>query len=249
MRIYISKEVREAVEKAKRRYSKYGFDSQLESLQKAIIKTHNVDDIIFFAENIPEADIERLEDEIISIASKDKFYSYGISDFVFYVKQCNVDKLQDAVLKFGNAYALLEFAQYVSSANIELLQEAILKTNDIKRIYEFAKNVPNADIKSLEDAIVKSKNYDFIISFAEDVKDANISRLEDIIIETKDCLLYSIFVTQVKSANIEKFANAIQYMEYNYVIGDIKGIINKERRKKEKEQDVDLTEEINQIRC
>ena len=87
-------------------------------------------DSISFAEKYYNiVNIERIEDAIIK--SKSSLVAYWICEFARKVKGANISKLEDTVIKSGDAYHIYEFARDIKGANITRLEDAIIKTKKI----------------------------------------------------------------------------------------------------------------------
>lgn len=65
---------------------------------------------------------------------------------------------------------MIEFAIYVKDCNIDLLEQKVLDYKNSKYCYEFAKNVSRANVLKHQDILIWSRNYDLMPFFARDVK-------------------------------------------------------------------------------
>ena len=139
---------------------------------------------------------------------------HGNASYIYYfaidVKGANIEKLEDAIIKAGNFEYIKLFAKKVHGANVEKIEDSVISTNNAERIYEFAIDVKDANIEKLEDAIIATKDSEYIYKFAMNVKEANIEKLEDALISLRYAHHYIYeFAKNVKGANIEKLENAI----------------------------------------
>ena len=78
------------------------------------------------------------------------------------------------------------FARNIKGANIEKIEDAIIAYGDFEFIYYFATEVEGADIEKLEDAIIATGNAEYIYLFARDVKGANKEKLLHALINIQD---------------------------------------------------------------
>ena len=78
------------------------------------------------------------------------------------------------------------FARDIKGANIEKIEDAIIAYGDFEFIYYFAEEVEGANIEKLEDAIIATGNAEYIYLFASDVKGANKEKLLHALINIQD---------------------------------------------------------------
>lgn len=134
---------------------KFGTKEYIDSFNKKFPKKEYTIEEVSFAllEARNGIDIEKNQNIVINsnIAS-------AILDFAKFVKGCDLERLEDAIIKCGRY--IVAFACLVKDANITKLEDAIISTNDPEIIYFFAEqyarhytNTSKLDIEKLRKAI------------------------------------------------------------------------------------------------
>ncbi len=109
-----------------------------------------------------------------------------IYNFAKYVKNANIEKLENAIIRTRNAKYISMFAVCIKGANIEKLENAVILTKDNVGIVWFATNVQGANVEKLENVVIKFLDAKCIYNFARDVKNADIAKLTIAILNTKN---------------------------------------------------------------
>lgn len=159
-------------------YYDYVNDKRLED---AVIKSRNAEYIYWFALEIKEANIPKLENAIIeseSIISQGENARY-ICCFAKDIKGANITKLEDAIIESYNTQYIYWFARDVKGANISRLENIIIESKSAKYIYCFARAVKGANISKLKDAILKTRDIYYILLFAMDILKIEIKELNE----------------------------------------------------------------------
>ena len=118
---------------------------KVESLDELIKYDKTGEWVYFYAKNIPNADVEKLQIAIIEKDKKGRWTYYFARD----VPNTNIQKLQNAVIeKDKTGEWSYWFARDVEGADIQKLQNAVIEKDKKGRwTYYFARDVPNAKVK------------------------------------------------------------------------------------------------------
>ena len=76
-----------------------------------------------------------------------------------------LNELQEVIIATKNSWKIYEFARDVKGADILKLQDEIIKLGDAEYIYLY-KSIKGSDINTLKDAILKTNNAEYIYGFA-----------------------------------------------------------------------------------
>lgn len=181
-----------------------------------------------YAKEIPEANIEKLEEAICKTKNAEYIYK-----FAFDIKLRNLSKLEEAICRTQNAKYIYEFANRIQSkySDMSKLEDAICKTDDAEYIYKFAQYIVKANISKLEDAIVRINNQEYVFRFIQ-IKGANIMRLQEEIIKGKNAIyIYHLALYFDNCSMDEMFLSKledaiIQTKDYKVIMDFIKNIKN-----------------------
>ena len=142
--------------------------------------------IYAFARDIRGADINLLEDAIISKWNPEYLYLFAKD-----IKGADIKRLESALVSLAEvqdcAEYIIDFAADIPEANIELLQTG-MKNADSWDIVKFAKNVPGANIEYLQDILADILTWAYecynyldlfndVSSFFEQTEVANIDKM------------------------------------------------------------------------
>lgn len=147
-------------------------NADIEKIQDIIINSDSRTKgsyISAFAINIKNANIEKLQDAIINLNINNLYNIHNIIEFAIYVKDCNIDLLEQKVLDYKSSSYCYEFAKNVPRANALKHQEIITLSNDHRLMYLFARDVKKSDKQALSEVILKSLNYHYINLFYKEI--------------------------------------------------------------------------------
>ena len=145
------------------------------------------------------------------------------------VRKKVLSKLEDTIIKTGNAKSIYEFLicvieSKIEGANIPKLEEALIATRNAEYIFKLAifsveSKMEGFNISKLEDALIATGNAEYIFklvifSVKSKVEGANILKLEDALIATRNAeYIYKLAIFSVESKvegfNISKYEDAL----------------------------------------
>lgn len=133
--------------------------SNKEELTDAIIASENAtaEDIYEFAYRVEGANIDKLQEAIIS--KSERGVGRWICKFAKNVDDVNLDKFQDWAIQSQNNFCIREIAKIRGKAGlpIDKLEDAVIKYGDAFSIQEFSMEVKGSNSEKLQKAFEKAK--------------------------------------------------------------------------------------------
>ena len=146
-----------------------------------------MDKIIEIINNIPNIDLQLIEDYIVNSNSSKCIYEYCLNG-----RYLNIKSLEDKILDLNQLAFICLFAIKIKNANIIRIEEYIrnnCKIEYIKEIVEFYEimvNIGLIDISKYEDTIIKLNNPRYMYDLARKYKNCNLLKIEAAIIKSND---------------------------------------------------------------
>ena len=168
-----------------------------------------MDKIIEIINNIPNIDLQLIEDYIVNSNSSKCIYEYCLNG-----KYLNIKSLEDKLLDLNQLAFICLFAIKIKGANIIRIEEYIrnnCKIEYIKEIVEFYEimiNIGLMDISKYEDTIIKLNNPRYMYDLARKYKNCNLLKIEAAIIKSNDSE-YIYKFAKYKCVNLEKLEDAL----------------------------------------
>lgn len=145
-------------------------------------KSNNIIRICDFANNIENANIDKIIDGVIK--SND---INSIITFAKNAKNVNIEKLEDAVIQMGSALDIYTFARNVKGIRTNLLADTLIEKGNNHVIWLFARDIKSAPVDKLADFIIKTKDPDYIYKFIT-IEGSPLDKLVDALLETKSII-------------------------------------------------------------
>ena len=164
--------------------------------QNRILESGSLQLMLKFAKEVPNSDIEILQQKIVD--SHSPIWNYH---FVKEVKKADIKKSEEIVLEYGNPEIIYSFAKNIKGADIKAHEKAIIKSGNAKYCRMFAQDFANADFDSLQQAVIESHDVKECFEFAKLPK-ADVLSLGQVVIDSRDLYYNYIFAETIYGADI-----------------------------------------------
>lgn len=178
-----------------------------------------LDIIIDIINNVPNINLQIVENYIISSNSSKCIYIYALNG-----KVVNLKLLEDKIIELNQIVYLCLFGQNINGSNILKIEKYIRnngKKEYIKEICEFYEVMIERGIISIsnyEDAIIRLNYTRYLYDIARKYKDCNMLKIEDAIINTNDAE-YIYRFAKLKGIDLNKEEDAlINLYDLNYLV-------------------------------
>ena len=181
----------------------------ISKIQDYIVRSGKSKYIIWFACNVPNANIDKLEDVIIATGDAEDMYNFFV-ELRAYKKNVNVGRLVNAIIATKDAEYIYKLALALQ-LGFGINYQSIDVDRDIeymKFVKEFVlaskSRIKASDdyVRELENAMVNTYGNKFIGLFARDISGADVGRLENVIIDREDAVSAALFPRYVKPQNL-----------------------------------------------
>lgn len=180
-------------------------------MQEVILKKKEPKYALLFAQHIPHADIQALQNLVLNSDHKDKI-KY-ICKFACFVAGADKKKLENIIAKevskqpYKKARWAHMFIKNVPGANIDKFKNSILKSRKPRYLFELAKHVDSRrEISQIENIIIKLQSYTYIRLLAQKISAANVSKLEQAVLDTGNGKEIKKFARAVKKSKIRNLS-------------------------------------------
>lgn len=168
------------------------FKIDLNQLGRAIIESKNPLYALYYVRMLKPKDKKPFENVVIDSENARIAYVYAREN----PHDCNVEKLEEIVLKNGDAQDSAYFVADVSGCNAEKHKAKILDEGDPYACYLYAKKMQpvGKELKQFEDVVIDSEDAEIGYQFAKDVYLADKGRLGRMVLEngsTEDIICYA----------------------------------------------------------
>ena len=165
--------------------------------QSRILESGSLQLALKFAKEVPDADIDILQQKIIESGSP--IWNY---QFVKDVKNADIKKAEEVILKSCHPEINFLFAKNIKGADIKAHEQTIIKSGDAKHCRMFAQEFIEADFKGLQQAVIESGDVKECFEFAKLPK-ADILALGQVVIDSRDIYYNYIFAETIYGADVD----------------------------------------------
>ncbi|MBQ8749650.1 MAG: hypothetical protein IJZ29_04210 [Clostridia bacterium] len=172
------------------------FKIDLNALSNAVIKSENPYFALNYVRILKPKDKSDFEKIIIDSKNAHIASMYAVEN----KDDCNIQKLEEIVLNYGDAFDSADFVYNIDEANIEAHKELILKEEEGYACFLYCKKVQpvGRQLKEFERIVLESEDADLAYLFARDIYGANLAKLGEIVIEfgsNEDVIMFATLIS------------------------------------------------------
>ncbi|MGN1227693.1 MAG: hypothetical protein ACI4TX_03525, partial [Christensenellales bacterium] len=195
------------------------FNVDLSALKNAVINERNPLCAFYYVRLLRPKDKSEFEKVIIESNNANIATRYAIENKY----DCNVEKLEQVILKFGDSFDSAEFISFIDSVNLEAHKNLILGEEEGYACYLYCKKFQpfGKELEKFQDIIIESEDAELAYLFARDIYEADLIKLGDVVLENGDVEDIMSFASLLDDKSCSFMSNNIGKVELNNIINVI----------------------------
>ncbi len=186
-------------------------EEQLARLDDIMLTTDNSGQIVFYARKRKnKINTQKYQNRLIELRNM-----YQLVNFAVFALQPDIEKIEDAVIAYGNAQNAVELLEKVKDVNVEKMKNFILEKQELEQVCDLVRMlihrnhiINQNDLLRAKQIVINSRDMWTIRYWASSI--GNVSEMEDVTVQYGDGWQIYHFAEQVKNANIEKIRKAMK---------------------------------------
>lgn len=176
----------------------------VKALQKAVIESKDPWDIIEFASEVADADIEEIQNEFEEMALADEFDAGYLLSFAEKVPNANMKSLESAIIELGDPDTMHDFADRIEEADADRIQKAWEDQNDFfPGDYHAAFAILTGKNEPTQSLIIEYQSVEDALYLAEHGQGVELESLQEVVLNSNDYLSMYRFA-QIDGSDKEK---------------------------------------------